>query len=278
MDNQNLNTINSQRLVELNRQNAQADAKHSNRTYDSEVKRFKNFVKSYPNIQSLAIPPPGYPTKFVSVNSITCYYLESMKFCKCSRGYAEKCHLALNKLATLEESLLAPDLKKHPDTGPVIETVLSHINHQDLDRKRKKALVSDPHDDNPTAVINQEEISRVLMVRLARPTNWLDSAVVWAVTCVTAARFNSVQRLCLDKMIIIKNLPPHGIETPHDGRPWDSITHHCDSRMLGFLVPPYDQLKRKKSNKRQEKKQSVLGPTAIRDLKGVWLEYVVLPF
>jgi len=256
MDHENLNTINSQRLVELNRQNAQADAKHSNRTYDSEVKRFMNFVKAYPDIESLAIPPPGYPTKYVSINSITCYYLESMKSRKCSRGYAEKCHLALNKLATLEESQLAPDLTKHPDTGAVIESVLAHINHQDLERKSKKALDSDPHEDNPTAVINQEEISCVLMVRLVRPTNWLDCAVVWAVTCVTAARFNSVQRLCLDKMIIIKNLPPCGIETPHDGRLWDTIEHHSDSRMLGFLVPPYDQLKRKKCNKRQEKKQN----------------------
>lgn len=58
----NLNNVNRERLVELSRQNAQADAKkHSNRTYDSEVKRFKKFVDAYPNKESLAIPPPGYP-------------------------------------------------------------------------------------------------------------------------------------------------------------------------------------------------------------------------
>ena len=167
-----------------------------------------------------------------------------MKLRECSRGYAEKAHLALNKLAVCEESPLAPDLTKHPDTAPIIEEVLKHIDNKHTERKKAEEHTSDPHEDNPTAIIDQEEISRVLTTKLARQRGWLDSAIVWSVTSVTAARFNSVQRLRTGKMVLIENLPPHGIKTPHDGRSWNIVDSIGDERMLGFLIPPCDQIKR----------------------------------
>jgi len=177
-----------------------------------------------------------------------------------TRGTAEKAHLALNKLAMRENSYLAPDITKHPETAEVIKTVLTHINDTHVERKKRDALDLDPHEDNPTAIINQEELSRVMMVRLARSdSNWLDCAVVWCIASLTAARYKSVEQLKTGKMIIIKNLPPHGIEMPHDGRPWDSARQVCDYRMLGFLVPPCDQIKKPKTNKCQERKTECLG-------------------
>lgn len=251
---------NDARFVELNRTNAAALAKKSNRTYDSEIKRFKNWVQQYKNKDALGIPSPGFPQKSISKLSVNTYYLENMAIRQCSRGYAEKAHLALNKLAIMEESPLAPDITKHEDTAEVIESVLTNIDDRHRDKKQEEEMTVDPHEDNPLAIINQEEISRVLMVKLAKASNWLDSAVIWAITSVTAARFNSVQRLRTGKIVVIKNLPPHGIETPHDGHSWESMASGSltDSRLLGFLVPPYDQLKRR-TNKRQEAKTECIG-------------------
>jgi hypothetical protein len=84
-----------------------------------------------------------------------------MKLHEITRSTAEKAHLALNKLAIQENSYLAPDLTRHPDTSKAIETVLTHINDMHLERKRRGALDLDPQEDNPTAIINQEELLHV---------------------------------------------------------------------------------------------------------------------
>jgi hypothetical protein len=258
---QQLDASNNANLLALRRLNSNAMADQTNRTYISEEKRFITWLKSYADIASLRIPPPGFPAKTVSAHSINTYYLQSMKLRDCSRGYAEKAHLALNKLAVREESPLAPDLTKHPDTAPIIEEVLTHIDNKRIDKKKAEEHTCDPHEDNPTAIIDQEEISRVLTTKLSRQKGWLDSAVVWSITSVTAARFNSVQRLHTGKMVLIENLPPHGIRTPHDGRSWNHVESIGDTRMLGFLIPPYDQIKRRHGggSKRQEAKTECIG-------------------
>jgi hypothetical protein len=254
-----LEHINETRLSIIHRQNSETRASESNRTYNNEQRRFMRWVDEYPDKASLLIPDPGYPSLYLSTNSVNTYYLESMKQRCITRGTAEKAHHALNKLAVQERSPLAPDITKHPDTANVIETVLTYINDMHKKRKEQDAVEADPHEDNPTAIINQEELSNVMMVRLAKASNWLDCAVVWCISSLTGARFKSVQQLKTGKMIVIKNLPPHGIETPHDGKSWDSTRQACDCRMLGFLVPPYDQIKRPRTNKRQERKTECLG-------------------
>jgi hypothetical protein len=173
--------------------NAAVLAKKSNHTYNSEIKRFQKWVQQYRNKEALDIPSPGFPLKYISKLSVNTYYLESVALHQCSRGYAEKTHLALNKLAIIEESPLAPDITKHDDTAAVIEIVLTNLNDTHHEKKAEEEKTVDPHEDNPFAIINQEEISCVLMVKLAKPKNWLDSAVIWAIISVTAARFNSVQ-------------------------------------------------------------------------------------
>ena len=255
-----LDVANNANFLALRRQNSNAQAEKTNRTYVSEEKRFITWIKNYPDIPSLRIPPPGFPAKTISAHSINTYYLESMKLRDCTRGYAEKVHLALNKLAIREESTLAPDLLKHPDTAQVLQEVLTHIDNKWIERKKAEEHTCDPHDDNPTAIIDQEKISRVLTTKLARQSGWLDSAVVWSVTSVAAARFNSVQRLRTGKMVLIENLPPSGIKTPHDGRSWDKVKKIGDTRMIGFLIPPYDQIKRRQGgNKRQQANTECIG-------------------
>mmetsp|Transcript_10772 Transcript_10772/g.20152 ORF Transcript_10772/g.20152 Transcript_10772/m.20152 type:complete len:118 (+) Transcript_10772:389-742(+) len=107
-----------------------------------------------------------------------------------------------------ENSSLAPDITKHPETAEVIKTVLTHINDMHLERKKRDALELDPHEDNPMAIINQEELSRVMMVRLARAdSNWLDCAVVWCIASLTAARFRSVEQLKTGKNDCYKKSP-----------------------------------------------------------------------
>jgi hypothetical protein len=73
-------------MVELNCQNAQADAKYSKRTYDSVINGFMNFVKAYPDIKITRnsftrMSNQGFS---VFIPSHACYYFESMKSCKCS--------------------------------------------------------------------------------------------------------------------------------------------------------------------------------------------------
>jgi len=42
--------------------------------------------------------------------------------------------------------------------------------------------------------------------------------VVWAITTVTALRYDNACKLTLDKLYVLRYLPPRGFETPHDGR------------------------------------------------------------
>ena len=74
---------------------------------------------------------------------------------------------------------------------------------------------------------------------------------------MTLLRFDSSQRLTLDKLFLLKDLPPMGTETPHDGNRWEDVVEPVDGRVLGFLIPPKDQIK--KNTAHMERKTEAVG-------------------
>lgn len=89
-----------------------------------------------------------------------------------------------------------------------------------------------------------------MTTNLRQGRDWEDAIICWAITTTTLLRFDSAAVVTLDKLFLIENLPPWGIETPFDGEEcaFDSERRevHGDVRMLGILCPPLDQ--RKKNN------------------------------
>ena len=63
--------------------------------------------------------------------------------------------------------------------------------------------------------------------------------------------------LCVDLLNRLKlqhDLPPQGIETPHDTEAWGSVSGNSDGKVLGIVIPPSDQIKKNsfKDNLRSE--------------------------
>jgi hypothetical protein len=130
-------------------------------------------------------------------------------------------------------------------TDHVVKVFLDHIESEDLIRKQGQA--ADPQKENPLKFATPLHMSKVLTWRLQeRGTNWSDSAVVWSIGKQTTLRFDNCERLSIDKLFLAENLPPFGWEVPCDGGIWDNaaLNRNTDSRLLAFLVPPLDQIKK----------------------------------
>ncbi len=224
----------------------------SNKLYNRHQTKFKQFVDGFPG-------PGGRAAldvqsgKYVSEKSLKTFFL-AQKDRKCNRSTAMKIVYALNQLSEYEKSPLGSDLMQST-VGSTIKLVLDLIEKKAVERSNDKT--KDPHDSNPTNIINQEDISKVMRERLKKSTNWVDLIVVWAVTTVTLMRFDNSQRLTLNKLFVLEDLPPMGTRTPHDSESWGDMSHAVDGRVIGFLIPPPDQIK--KNQKHMQKKTEAVG-------------------
>ena len=216
----------------------------TNRTYAGIEKHFKKFVDGYEDRISFEIPPPGPPDRYISPNSVCTYFLNAQKARVVASGSMDKVVYALDKLAKREKSDLHPLLDS--ECAGVIQQVFEHVSAKKEAKLKDDAKDNDPHESNPMNIISQESISRVMDKCLALSKGWANRTVVWALTTVLLIRYDSACRLTLQKIFVCKDLPPHGIETPHDAFDWGEISPPCDGLMLGILVPPSDQIKRNK--------------------------------
>ena len=78
--------------------------------------------------------------------------------------------------------------------------------------------------------------------------SWADTASSWAMQSMVLMRFSSTKKVTLAKLVVLHQFPPHGIETPHDTKTWESVKNSkVDGRILGMIIPKREQLKKNKS-------------------------------
>ena len=250
IDNETLEQQNARTAADLRAERTAGEK--GNRKYASETKKYQQWVDNFPNRENLNLP---VPVSYVSKDAIETYYTQVQKLRKCKRSTAEKTCLALNKeLVKLERSDLG-DIRTGT-TGEVVTSILEHIENEYNKRAAEKKEC--PHEDKPTDIIEQEEISKVLLKLLSRhDKNWSDTAVAFATTTQTLLRFDNAGKLTLSKLYVLHTLPPHGTNTPHDGETWDDVRSKIDGRILGCIIPPADQIK--KNNNHQNRMSEVTG-------------------
>ena len=244
-------------VEEMSRVNAHSNK--SNRTYDSIEKRFKQFVDGYENGRGLFLLQPG---EYMSEHSINSYLLEKEQLRVVQKNSVQKTIYALDHMVKKEGKLyLFGDLpgSKTIANGPCSNTITETLNtvRNSYERKVKEAEEC-PQNNLPTNIIKEREQSDVLMQLLSKSNQfWGDTASTWATASSTLMRFDSAKRVTLNKLIVLKDLPPHGIETPHDTQSWDSVQSHVDGRIIGMVIPPLEQLK--KNQKIENLRPEVVG-------------------
>ena len=105
------------------------------------------------------------------------------------------------------------------------------------------------HTNLPTNIISQEDISRMCVDRISSGHgNWQRTAATLSTCSSTLMRFENARKMTIDKLIVLTNCPPHGIETPHDTRTWESTRTlaSADGNVLGMIIPKTDQIKKNK--------------------------------
>ena len=117
----------------------------------------------------------------------------------------------------------------------------------ELARQKEKKGNIDHHENAPTNVVTQLELSKVQAKLLNLTHKWESTAVKINSMTTTLIRHDGMKKVTLGKLMVISHLPPNGIKTPHDGDEWSSVLDPlCDPRMLTFIIPKLDQVKKNK--------------------------------
>ena len=219
-----------------------------NRNYDGEEKRYKVWIdKTDPGRTKFGLPP----NKYISTQGLISYFLE-VQAGRCVQGRtAKKSIYALNKLAVKEEATHVLGEKSGTfsiELGPAAAAISAALKsiQRSYSLKRRAEDTSCPQRILPTNIISQRDQSLVLSKVLSRhDSTWADTASTWSTAANTLIRFESIKRVRLNRLKIIKDLPPHGIETPHDTQSWETANQNkTDGRILGIVIPTSDQLKK----------------------------------
>ena len=219
-----------------------------NRTYKGEVNRYKRWVEQNdPDRSRFGIPP----SKHISVDALASYYLEVHALRAVQTKTAMKSIYALNQLAMKEQATHVLGGERNSiEFGPAGTAITAALKSIRANYVRKKSAEDDqcPHDKLPTNIISQEQQSIVLSMVLSRhDSGWADTASTWATVANTLIRFESIKKIRLNKLKVLNDLPPHGIETPHDTETWESVRKKTDGRILGIIIPLCDQIKKMKT-------------------------------
>ena len=229
-----------------------------NAKYEKEVKRFKKWVFDFPaREQHLHV---NLPNQYITKASIETFYLEHEKVRIVQNPTLLKTVYALNRLAAVED---AHDVKLDDDsyeiraasTGKVVKSVIEHVKGAYDRRLQAEEVNVHAVENDPYRIINQQEVSDVMLTQLKGAANHnVDAITAWGITTVTLMRFDSASIVTIDKLKVVKDLPPHGIYTPFDGiERWASNTDpDTDSRLLGIIIPPADQKKKNNQAKKAE--------------------------
>ena len=232
-------------IATMNAQHAQEEK--GNRNYIGEEKRYKVWIdQNDPNRTKFSIPP----SKYISVDGLSSYCLEVQAKRYVQGRTAKKSIYALNKLATKEKATHLLGEKsgalsiEYGPAGAAISIALKTIQRS-YSRKRTAEENECPQQILPTSIISQMDQSLVLSKVLSRhDSTWADTASTWATAANTLIRFESVKRVRLNRLKILRDLPPLGIETPHDTKNWDEVNQNVDGMVLGIVIPSSDQQKK----------------------------------
>lgn len=252
----NIAASNRATVLAMNIEQAQEDK--GNRLYDSEEKRYRTWVdKNDPDRAKFGLEP----SRYISTDALASYFLHEQAHRSVQGRTALKAVYALSRLAKKEGAVgvLGTD-GKSIQTGPTkdaIEVALKSIR-ANYTRKRSVEDNECPQQHDPTNIIGQEAQSIVLAKVLSRhDKHWSATASTWATAANTLIRFENVKKVRLNRLKVLEDLPPHGIETPHDTESWESVRRATDGRVLGIIIPPSDQIK--KNAKRDDLKPEVVG-------------------
>jgi hypothetical protein len=178
------------------------------------------------------------------------YYLQVECKRKATAKTARATLLALNQLcmqegrSSLEES----------GAWATIQTVLSSLDKNS--ERRAKEKVVDIADSNPTKIISNEELSKIMFQDLNQCNGkWQEVSLVWVILSATLVRWFSGSLLTLEHLYVYKELPPGGMKTPHDLCEWEN--HDDTGWVMSFLIPPNLQIK--KNNKVSQRKTELVG-------------------
>ena len=227
-----------------------------NRNYDGEEKRYKTWMnKTDPDRTKFDLPP----NKYICTQGIITYFLD-VQAGRCVQGRtAKKSIYALNKLAMKEEATYVLGEQNGAlsiEFGPAAAAISVALKSIQKSYSLKRAAEDNecPQQVLPTNIISQLDQSLVLSRVLSRhDSSWADTASTWATAANTLIRFESIKKVRLNRLKIISDLPPHGIETPHDTQSWDSVSEKkIDGRILGIVIPTSDQLKKNTHDLRAE--------------------------
>jgi hypothetical protein len=226
-----------------------APTRQTNRTYQAEEKKFKAWVDQKRGELAFGLNAGLY----VSKNSVETYYLQEQSQRLVQVKTLTRTCKAIDHLSDREGSTLSPNTDIRTGiTGTIVNQVISAVKKNLDDKVDGEVGQTDPHESNPFNVISQENISKVMITKLRQGRQWEDAIICWAITTTTLLRFDSAAAVTLDKLFLINDLPPWGIETPFDGEDWpypgQRKAKKGDDRMLGILCPPCDQRKKNKSS------------------------------
>ena len=236
----------------------QARNEERNRTYVGYMKTYKSYIdskrenmnaddfKTCFNLNNHVVGASPY----VSVKACEEFFVDIVYPRPISRYSAMKYVYAIGALAKLENTRLPSQALK---TNLIIQNLeLMDKRQAGEDKKANR----DPHDKLTTNIVSQEELSRVLCNLLTREQQWERTATKISSLSTTLIRHNNSVKITFSKLVYINRLPPNGIKTPHDSEQWESIEDPF-SEMLGFIIPPHDQIK--KNGSYGQKRTEVVG-------------------
>ncbi len=244
---QALRDRNSNTLQAMMRSNAR-DAP-TNRTYNGYEGRYIKFVMNDPNREHFNLREGCY----VSEEALKAFFLKEGEKDYRPQNINRIAH-GLDILVKAENALdLLGEGNKGGQSiryGPLKETIQTCYDSVLLNHNKKiEEEDADPHKDLPTDIISEESQSKVLMKLLSKHSpSWADTASSWAMQSMVLMRFSSTRKVTLAKLVVLHQFPPHGIETPHDTKTWESVKNSkVDGRILGMIIPKREQLKKNKS-------------------------------
>ena len=232
---------------------ATAQAEKGNRFYDANLIKYQKWIEAHP-LRNTQFELAGH--EYFSETAINTYFVDVVSTWNMQVTGAQKHMAALNQELRRRgnNSLFGhdppPGTKQHSiENGrcsAAIKAALASIAANNFLKVKNNQQCA--HTNLPTNIISQEDISRMCTSRIALGNGaWQKTAATLSTCSITLMRFENARKMTIDKLIVLNDLPPHGIETPHDMRSWESTRgniYAADGKVLGCIIPKIDQIKK----------------------------------
>lgn len=248
-----LNQINQNDADVLLLMRTTAQAEKGNRHYISNNNQYTKWVDNHVQPTQLGLEDGQY----FSATALNTYFIKVVSTWDMQVASARKHMNAMNQQLRKDgnNSLFGA----HPpmntkslsiENGPCSVAIKAALAQVATNNRRKVQNADEcAHTHLPTNIISQEDISRMCQNRISMPHgSWQKTAATLSACSISLMRFENARKMTIDKLKVLTNCPPHGIETPHDTRSWEStkIMASADGNVLGMIIPKNDQIKKNK--------------------------------